>query len=113
MKVLINGSPRFNNPQVFLRAMGVVMSEVHDDNKLTLLLSGQHKTNDIARQFVNRTEDSFRARGKKLDYVHASPRLVSWDEVDMVVIFVNPPERNTKVGYEAERRGKEVNVFRY
>lgn len=113
MKVLISGGKDFNDPLVFRRAMTVTMSEMGSDKELVLLLAGTFKTNEIARQFVNLAEDSFRTRGMKLKYIHVHPGDVPWDDVDSVVSLVNPPQRNTSLGYKAEERGVDVNVFRY
>lgn len=113
MKVLISGGRDYDNAQVFRRAMGVIMSDLGEDKEMTLYLAGPYKTNDIARQFVNLTESSFKSRGRTLNYQHVSPKDVPWDSIDAVVALVNPPQRNTALGYEAEDMGKEVHVFRY
>ena len=113
MRVLISGGKDFNDPQVFRRAMTVTMSEMGSDKELTLLLAGPYKTNEIARQFVNLAEESFRARGMKIKYIHQNPTDVPWHSVDGVVSLVVPPQRNTALGYEAEKQGVDVNVFRF
>ena len=113
MRVLISGGKDFNDPQVFRRAMTVTMSEMGSDKELILLLTGPFKTNEIARQFANLAEESFRARGMKIKYVHKSATDVDWQSVDSVVSLVVPPQRNTALGYEAEKQGVDVNVFRF
>lgn len=113
MNVLVTGGKDFNDPLVFRRAMGVVMSDLGSEPTLTLMLAGPYKTNEIARQFVNLAEESFKARGKKINYVHVNPAAVAWDTIDMVVSLVYPPQRNTALGFEAESRGIDVNVFRF
>jgi hypothetical protein len=112
MKVLISGSKDFDDPLVFRRAMGVVMSDLND-SELVLLLAGSYKTNELARQFVNLTESSFSSRGMKINYRHVPPTDIPWHEVDMVVCLVKPPKSNTALGYEAESMNKDVHVFRY
>lgn len=111
MKVLINGSKDFDDPLTFRRAMGVVMSDM-SDSELSLYLTGAYKTSDIARQFVNLTEKSFAARGMRLTYIDV-PHTHPLDDIDIVVVCVNPPAKNTFVGRRAEEQGKEVYVFRY
>lgn len=113
MKVLISGGKDFDNAQVFRRAMGVIMSDLGEDKEMILYLTGPFKTNDIARQFVNLAEASFKARGRSINYQHVSPKDVPWDSIDTVVSLVNPPQRNTALGYEAESMDKDVHVFRY
>jgi hypothetical protein len=112
MKVLVTGGKDFDDYSVFRRAMGVVMSDLHDD-ELLLMLTGPYKTNELARQFVNLTESSFRARNKKLLYTGVPPSQVPWQDVDVVVSLVRPPQKNTVLGYEAEKRGLDVHVFRF
>lgn len=112
MKILINGSKDFDDYNTFLRAMGVMISDLKD-KELILMLTGNYKTNDLARVFVNLSEKSFKSRGKLLNYVHVSGKEVDWDSVDAVVILVKPPQKNTPLGYEAERQDKDVHVFRY
>ena len=113
MRDLVSGGKGFNDHLVLRRAMGVVMSEMGVDTELTLMLAGPHVVNDIARQFVNLTEDSFKGRGKKINYVHVPPKDVPWEDVDAVVSLVKPPQRNTVLGYQAEERGLDVHVFRF
>lgn len=113
MRVLISGGKDFSDPQIFRRAMTVTMSEMGTDKELVLLLSGPFKTNEIARQFVNLAEESFRARNMKIKYIHVDPADVPWESVDSVVALVNPPQRNTVLGYKADEQGIDVNVFRY
>lgn len=112
MRVLISGGKDFNDPLVFRRAMGVKMSDMKD-KELVLLLAGPYKTNELARQFVNLAEESFRARGMSIKYQHINPSDVDWNNVDSVVSLVKPPQRNTVLGYKAEERGIDVDVFRY
>ncbi len=113
MKVLISGGKDFDNAQVFRRAMTVTMSEMGSDKELVLLLAGPFKTNEMARQFVNLAEESFQSRGMKIKYIHQNPKDVAWDTISSVVSLVNPPQRNTVLGYEAEKHGVDVNVFRF
>lgn len=113
MRLLINGGKSFANEQVFRRAMGVAMYDMQGDTRLTLLLSGSHKTNDIARQFVNLTERSFTARGMKLDLTYVSVNKLDWDSVDKVLVFVSPPYKSTPVVKIAEEHGKDVDIYRY
>jgi hypothetical protein len=112
VNVLVVGGRDFDDPLVFRRAMAVTMSELSDDT-LTLLLAGPKQTNELARHFINLSEDSFKARGKSIKFRYVLKDAVDWTEVDMVVSLVNPPQRNTVLGYEAEGHNVPVNVFRY
>jgi len=112
MKVLISGSKEFNNPQVFRRAMGVVLSDLAD-SELTLVLAGAANTSEIARQFVNLSEEPLRLRGKTIRYVHVAPDAVDYDEIDTVVVCVLPSQKNTALGHTAADHGVNVEVFRY
>lgn len=113
MNVLITGGKTFNNDLVFRRAMGVVMSEMNNDKELNLILTGPYKTNELARQFVNLSENSFKSRGMKIVYSYLNITDINWQNIDSVVALVDPPQKNTVLGYKAEEYGIDVNIFRY
>lgn len=64
MNVLVQGSKKFSDYQVFMRAMGVALGYI-EDNEFNVYSMGPAKVNSFATEFVNMSERNLKARGIK------------------------------------------------
>jgi hypothetical protein len=116
MNVVIQGTNEFNDYNVFLRAMGVAMSSMHeDDAELNLYSVGPAKINSMSMEFVNLSERGMKARGRKIKLYKVPP---SWVEENMeymnyVAFLSNPKQAVSKLVAKAELQNIEVGIFRY
>ena len=116
MIVAIQGTNAFDDYNVFLRAMGVAMSGMSEDDKEIYIYSaGPMKVNSYVMEFSNLSERGLKARGKKIKYFKVPP---SWLEENItsfnyVVFLSKPKEPLSKVVTSAELNNVEVGIFRY
>jgi hypothetical protein len=116
MIVAVQGTNAFEDYNVFLRAMGVAMSGMHEDDKEIYIYSaGPMKVNSYVMEFSNLSERGLKARGKKIKYFKVPP---SWLEENIssfnyVVFLSKPKEPLSKVVASAELNNVEVGIFRY
>lgn len=116
MNVVIQGTNEFNDYNVFLRAMGVAMSSMHEeDTELNLYSVGPAKINSMSMEFVNLSERGMKARGRKIKLYKVPP---SWVEENMeymnyIAFLSNPKQTVSKLVAKAELQNIEVGIFRY
>lgn len=116
MNVVVQGTKEFSDYNLFLRAMGVAMSGMgEEDRELNIYSVGPVKINMMAMEFVNLSERGMKARGKKIKYYMVP---FSWVEENMEYInyfaFMSKPKESvSKLIAKAELQGKEVGIFRY
>lgn len=116
MIVAVQGSNDFDNYQVFLRAMGVALSNLKEgDDQFIIYSAGPAKINAFVSEFSNLSERGMRARGKKIKfYKVALPWLYeNIDQINYLVYLSNPKQTTSKLVAEAELRNIEVGIFRY
>ena len=116
MNVVVQGTSDFNEYNIFLRAMGVAMSGMsEDDIELNVYSVGPAKINSMVMEFVNLSERGMKARGKKIKYYKVP---FSWVEENMeymnYFVFMSKPKQPvSKLIAKAELQGKEIGIFRY
>ena len=116
MIVGVQGTNSFSDYNVFLRAMGVAMSSMPDEDKEFYIYSaGPAKINSMVSEFVNLSERGMKARGKKIKYYKVPP---SWlgeniESFNYFAFLSKPKEPVSKIVAEAELNNIEVGIFRY
>lgn len=116
MIVAVQGSNDFNNYQVFLRAMGVALSNMKDeDDQFIIYSAGPAKINSFVSEFSNLSERGMKARGKKIKFYKVA---VQWlyeniEQIDYLVYVSNPKQNKSRLVAEAELNNIEVGIFRY
>ena len=67
MIVAVQGTSNFNDYSVFLRAMGVALSSMPNNDKEFYIYSvGPARVNSMVSEFSNISEKGLKSRGKKL-----------------------------------------------
>lgn len=117
MKVGIQGSRNFNDYQIFLRAMRIVLSEVerNGDDELTIFTVGSVNTNNHATEFVNISERTLKAQGVRAR-VRRVP--VSWlqdnmSDMDYFAYFCVDKEGISPLVDLAEENDVDAGIFRF
>lgn len=116
MIVAVQGTNSFSDYNVFLRAMGVAMSAMaQDDTALMIYSAGPAKVNSMVAEFSGVSEKSFKSRGKKIKFFKVPPSYIAenLDYVDYFAFFSSPKESASKLVAEAELKNIEVGIFRY
>lgn len=116
MIVGVQGTKLFDDYQIFLRAMGVALSGIKEnDNYFYIYTAGPAKINSMVMEFVNVAERSMKSRGKKIKMYKVPPSwiLENLDDIDYLAFLSTPRESVTKVVKEAESKNIEVGIFKY
>lgn len=116
MIVAVQGSKNFNDYNILMRAMGVAMSGLSDNDPYFYIYSaGPAKVNSMVSEFCNLSERGMKARGKKIKYYKVPPSWISenMNEVNYFAYLSTPNEGNSKLVAEAELSNVEVGIFRY
>jgi hypothetical protein len=115
MNIVVQGTKSFSDYQTFMRAMGVVLSSIGDDNKFNIYSAGPAKVNSFAAEFSNMSEAGLKARGIKVSFNRVPISFISEriDEFDHVIFFSKPNEPTSNLVASAELSDVDVSVFRY
>lgn len=116
MIVAVQGTNEFSDYNVFIRAMGVALSNMNEDDKEFLIYSaGPAKINAMVSEFSNVSEKGMKARGKKIKFYKVPP---SWIEENLEYVtyfaYLSKPKQSTsKLVAAAELKNIEVGLFQY
>lgn len=116
MIVGVQGTPSFQDYNVFMRAMGVAMSDMKEEDKELLVYTfGPVKINNFTAEFCNMSERGMKARGKKIRFFKV-PTAWGTENIksfDYFAFFSLPKEPYSNLMNYAEANGIEAGVFRY
>ena len=116
MIVVVQGSNDFSDYSVFIRAMGVALSGMHEDDKEFAIYSvGPARVNSMVSEFSNLSERGMKARGKKIKYYKVPSQWVeeNMSYVNYFAFLCNPKQTASKLVAKAELENIEVGIFRY
>ncbi|MEY3910424.1 MAG: hypothetical protein RIT47_1135 [Pseudomonadota bacterium] len=116
MIVGVQGTSNFNDYNIFLRAMGVAMSSMNEnDNELYVYSAGPAKINSMVSEFCNLSERGMKARGKKIKYFKVTSAWVeeNMEYMNYFVFLSKPKQKVSKLISIAELNSKEVGIFRF
>lgn len=116
MIVVVQGTKNFNDYAIFLRAMGTAMSQMEpDDNEVKIFSAGPTAINNMATEFVNVSERSFKGRGKKIKLVRVPPGWIDSNlpEISYFAFFSKPKEDVSNQVRNADAKSVNVGVYRY
>jgi hypothetical protein len=116
MLVGVQGTKKFNDYPVFLRAMGTAMSMRNpDDKEIIVYAFGPYQINAMAQEFVNVTERSLKARGIRIKLYKMSH---GWAKKNITkfsyfAFFSKPKEPVSEIVEVADAKNIDVGVYRY
>lgn len=116
MIVGVQGTPNFNNYNIFLRAMAVALSELKPEEKEFHLYSvGPNKVNDMAMEFVNLSERGMKSRGKSIKLFRVSPQWLeeNIESVDHFAFVSNPKERVSNLVSLSKSKNINTNIYNF
>lgn len=116
MIVAVQGTNSFDDYNVFLRAMGVAMSGMKEnDTELHIYSAGPVKVNGFVAEFCNISETGMRRRGKKIKYYKVPTQWLeeNIESFDYLAFLSKPKESISKLVAHAELKNIEIGIFRY
>jgi len=114
MNVVVQGTKEFSDYQIFMRAMGVALSEIAD-GEFNVFSVGPATINSYTAEFCNLSEQGLKRRNIKVRYYRVPPQQIeeNWDNVDYFAFLSTPNQRPSRLVSSAELAGVEVGIFRY
>jgi predicted Fe-Mo cluster-binding NifX family protein len=114
MNVAVQGTKEFSDYNVFLRAMGVALSDVKDD-EFNVYTVGPAQINSFTAEFCNRSENSLKQRGIKVRFYKVPSSYIeeNVEYFDYFAFLSAPNQRPSKLTAAMELNGVEVGIFRY
>ena len=116
MMVVVQGTTDFNDYQVFLRAMGVALSTMSQDDKEFYIYSvGPAQVNSMVSEFTNVSEKSMKARGMKIKFYKVPAQWISenLEHAHYFAYLTKPKQPLSKLAKEAETKNIELGIFAY
>ena len=116
MIVAVQGTSSFSDYNVFLRAMGVAMSALKDEDQYFYVYSaGPGALNSMVSEFVNLSERGMKSRGKKIKFYKVAPSWIdeNMDSVNYFAFLSKPKEPVSKLVSNAQLKNIEVGMFRH
>lgn len=114
MNIVVQGTKEFNDYNVFMRAMGVALSSIEDD-EFNVYSIGPAQVNSFTSAFCNISENGLKRRGIKVRFYKVPSSYVE-ENIDMFDYFAflsTPNQRPSKLAGFAELSGIETGIFRY
>jgi predicted Fe-Mo cluster-binding NifX family protein len=114
MNIVVQGTKEFSDYNVFMRAMGVALSDVKDNN-FNVYSVGPAQINSFTSEFCNRSENSLKQRGIKVKFYQVPVSFIekSVESFDYLAFFSTPNQKPSRLASSMESSGVEVGLFRY
>lgn len=112
MIVGIQGSPKFKDYTIFLRAMGTALYSLSDDDKeFTVISCGPQRINEMAMEFIN--VSNLKSRGIKSKVVRMPPKALQerLQDIDCFIYLCLPKEPRSFLVKEADDKDVDVQVY--
>ena len=116
MIVAVQGTNDFDDYNIFIRAMGVALSTMQENDKEFVIYSvGPAKINSFVSEFSNLSERGMKARGKKIKFYKVAPVWMqeNLDQINYFAFLSKPNEKTSKLVSEAQLKNVEVGIFKY
>ena len=114
MNIAVQGTKEFSDYNIFLRAMGVALSDV-DDGEFNVYTAGPAQINSFTAEFCNRSENSLKQRGIKVRFYKVPTSFIeeNAESFNYFAFLSAPNQRPSRLAATMELSGVEVGIFRY
>ncbi len=116
MIVAVQGTNDFDDYNIFIRAMGVALSSMPEEDKEFVIYSaGPVKINAFVSEFSNLSERGMKARGRKIKFYKVANVWLeeNINQVNYFAFLSRPKQPNSRLVDVAEKNNIEVGIFRY
>jgi hypothetical protein len=116
MIVAVQGTNDFDDYSIFIRAMGVALSGMSEDDKEFVIYSaGPTKINAFVSEFSNLSERGMKARGRKIKFYKVANVWLeeNINQLNYFAFLSRPKQPNSKLVDVAEKNNIETGIFRY
>ncbi len=115
MIIAVEGTKGFSDYEIFMRAMGVALSNPTVDSEIQVWSLGPHKINSFTAAFCNSSEHFLKLKGFKISFYKVAHQWVAenLNSVNYYAFFSLPKENESRMCRAAQLvEGCEVGIFR-
>lgn len=114
MIIAVEGTKNFSDYEIFMRAMGVALSQPNNENIIEVWSAGPHKINSFTAAFCNSAENYLKQKGYKVVFKKLPSTYVSENisYVSYLAYFSTKNDKTSRLVAEAEMTGIEVGIYR-
>lgn len=114
MNIAVQGTKEFSDYTIFLRAMGVALSNVKS-GEFNVYTAGPAQINSFTAEFCNRSENSLKQRGIKVRFYKVPSSFIeeNAESFNYFAFLSAPNQRPSRLAAMMELSGVEVGIFRY
>lgn len=115
MIIVVEGTKSFDDYEIFMRAMGVALSNTQDTD-IQVWSAGPHKINNFTASFCNSSENFLKQKGFKISFSKVTYQWIAENisYVNYFSYFSSPKEPTSRlVSLAQQTEGCEVGIFRY
>lgn len=116
MNIVVQGTKEFSDYNIFLRAMGVALSGLKEEDKQFYIYSvGPSQINSFTAEFSNRSENSLKQRGIKIKFYKVPISFVeeNVEYIDYFAFLSNEKQKPSKLAAQMQLNGIETGIFKY
>lgn len=116
MIIVVEGTKTFNDYEIFMRGMGVALSNKSIDSNISVWSLGPHKINSFTAAFCNSSENFLKQKGFKIRFHKVNAKWVAENiySINQYLYFSLPSESASKMCKAAQEiEGCEVAIFKY
>lgn len=115
MIIAVEGTKNFDDYELFMRGMGVALSQPNDEQMIEVWSAGPHKINAFTAAFCNSSENYLRSKGYKIAFRKLPSRFIldNMSRVEYFAYFSKKSEPVSKLVAAAELSDVEAGIFRY
>ena len=115
MIIAVEGSKTFDNYEIFMRGMGVAISDATEGDTIEVWSVGPYRINFFTAAFCNSAENFLKQKGYRVKFSKVTPSWISQNisTLNHFAFFSNPNERPSRLTAEAELANIDVSIYRY
>ncbi len=116
MIIAVQGTKSFEDYSVFMNAMGRALFQISpEDKEVKVFSAGPVRVNAMAKEFVNVSEQGFRARGRKIKLVLVPPSWIddNLQSIDYFAFLSLPKEPLSPQATRADAKSANLGIHRY
>ena len=111
MIVAVQGTSDFDDYNIFIRAMGVALSTMQEDDKEFVIYSaGPARINSFVSEFSNLSERGMKARGRKIKFYKVASAWLeeNIEQINYFAFLSKPKQPNSKLVASAENSNSHI-----
>lgn len=114
MIIAVQGTKNFSDYEIFMRAMGVALSQPNSDGNIEVWSAGPHNVNNFTAAFCNSAENYLKQKGYRVSFKKLPARYIEENisDISYLAFFGKKNEKVSSLVASAELSNTEIGIFR-